>query len=529
MIKIELKDNLYDIIKKIQNNSWKIVEISIPIGHKILYNKYALWAIKEFFKDKKIIIFTNDIISRKLLKELGFKYTSNKNILQNNYSFFEYLWYEIKKFFPKKKNNFDPRKKFLKFYKQKYNFKFFSIILVISFLIFLYLFFFIFNKTYVEIIPEYQVKNYVKNFIFTEKNNNIFTKDIIWLKKFEVEVQLKEKINTTWIKQSLANRARWEILLVNKLPQDIKLRSHTRLKAPNGVIYELTNWVKIPKAKKNKNNTLIPWTIKAEIIAKERNYKWELVGSKWNFFEKNVIFTIPGLDSWLQDKIFATTIWAIKWWKDIFEKVVAKDDIKNAKKFFIEELQKQAIKKIRQSIQDFNTKNSLSYKILQIDNIFEFSDLKVNLPNLNQWDKIDSFEISWSIKLKTYAFNSQELISKIKNEIKKYILEDKESLLYINTNQITIFPKIWVIYRQNNPVKIKASVEVEYVVEYNFENNNSNYIKRLKQLIAGLPKQKAEKILINEDKISNAKIRIRPFFIKNVSKYPSNIYFSIEK
>jgi len=75
---------------------------------------------------------------------------------------------------------------------------------------------------------------------------------------------------------------------------------------------------------------------------------------------------------------------------------------------------------------------------------------------------------------------------------------------------------------------MKASVEIEYFVEYNFENNNDNYIKRLKNTIAWLTKQQAEKILINEDKISNARIDISPFFLNKVSSFFNNIKFIIE-
>jgi len=44
-----------------------------------------------------------------------------------------------------------------------------------------------------------------------------------------------------------------------------------------------------------------------------------------------------------------------------------------------------------------------------------------------------------------------------------------------------------------------------------------------------MSKEKAEKRLINESKISNARIEIRPFFVDKVSKYLSNIEFIIEK
>jgi len=85
--------------------------------------------------------------------------------------------YEVKKItskflniFLKSKKNIDPRKKILKYYKQKTHLSIFILILFFSILIFLYVFFFAVNKTYVYITPDVQVKTKAKNFIFMENS-----------------------------------------------------------------------------------------------------------------------------------------------------------------------------------------------------------------------------------------------------------------------------------------------------------------------------------------------------------------------
>ena len=42
-----------------------------------------------------------------------------------------------------------------------------------------------------------------------------------------------------------------------------------------------------------------------------------------------------------------------------------------------------------------------------------------------------------------------------------------------------------------------------------------------------MDKENAEKRLINESRISNAEIEIRPFFVDTVSKYLNNIEFIV--
>ena len=155
--------------------------------------------------------------------------------------------------------------------------------------------------------------------------------------------------------------------------------------------------------------------------------------------------------------------------------------------------------------------------------------MTVSIPEIKVWEKIDFFNVSWKIEVKTYAFNIDSVISKLKKTIESTILIGKEKLLYINDRSISIFPKIWVLYKSQNPLTIKATVEVDYNIEYNFSKENNNYTKRLKQLISTMDISKAEKTLINESKISNAKIEVRPFFVNKVSKYLNNIEFIIEK
>jgi len=546
MIKILKSDNIFDIISKIKKTNLqnKKIILNFPFWHTTLYNKIALKSLKNSFPDKKIIITTNDILAKKIWKQIWIKYSiikdssfiEKKDILKYNYSFIEYLNYEIKKIFNKiskkilkKQNNLDPRKKFLKYYKQKTNLPFFIIVLLISILIFSYVFLFSLNKTYVTITPDIQVKNKVQNFIFKEnlKDNNL-KKNFIKLKKIEKEINLKETIFTTWVKQKEKYRSSWKVIFINKYQTEIKLKNNTRLLSQNWIIYETKKWIKIPAAIKNKAWTIIPWTIETEIIASLRDNYWKITWSRWNIDWNNIIFTLPWLNTEDKKNIYAKNEWKINWWKDIFEKVLWKNDLENAKQIFTQNLKKEAIKQIQKEVENINEINNSKYKILPIDNIYNFSNIKINIPKIDKNIKTDSFEISWKITIKTYIFDINSVISKLKKSIEEKILKDKEKLWSIDNN-INIYAEKWILYRKENPLEVKATVEVEYNIEYNFLNTTNNYTKKLKQMISWLEKEKAENILINENKISNAKIEIRPFFINKVSKYLNNIEFKIEK
>jgi hypothetical protein len=58
-----------------------------------------------------------------------------------------------------------------------------------------------------------------------------------------------------------------------------------------------------------------------------------------------------------------------------------------------------------------------------------------------------------------------------------------------------------VIYKKDLPLEVKATVEIEAFYSHNFLNQKNNYIEKLKESIAGLSKEDAIKILINNPKI----------------------------
>ena len=65
--------------------------------------------------------------------------------------------------------------------------------------------------------------------------------------------------------------------------------------------------------------------------------------------------------------------------------------------------------------------------------------------------------------------------------------------------------------------EMKATFEIESIFIHDFLSIENNYIDLLRSKIRGLPKKEAEKILLNDPKVSNVEIQIRPFFINSVS------------
>lgn len=536
MIKINKTDNIYDILEKISDsNYWEKISIEIPFWHKILYNYLSLKILKNKFKNKKILIITPDINAKKFWKNLWIKYTiiknkwfiEDKNIIKYNYSFIEYFKYEIKKIFNNLKKLFFNNKKKNKIkllYKSKNNIWLFILLLIIISTIFLYIFYFAVNNTYVEIKPEISVKNKSKNFIFKEAWSIDKLKDNEEnLKVLEKTIYLEKNFFTTWIKWKENKRSRGKAEFINKNLVPYELIANTRLLSDDWLLYKITKNVKIPAWIKNADWEIIPWIKKIDIIAKMKDNSWYYIWKRWNKSWTWIILTIPWLKN-SSNKLYVKTITPLKWWVDDYEKILAKNDLENAKKILEMDLKKEAIKKIKEEIKILNETNNVTYKILWIDDIYIFNKLDIQSPKIKVWDKIKLFKLKWTINIKSYAYNVNSVMSKLQSEIQKFIIPEKEKILLINKDSIRISN---ILYRKEKPFTVKATVTIEVFLSHNFEKENDSYVERLKSSIAWLNIEKAKKILNKESKINDVKITIVPFFINKVSNFPKNIHFKI--
>jgi hypothetical protein len=85
-----------------------------------------------------------------------------------------------------------------------------------------------------------------------------------------------------------------------------------------------------------------------------------------------------------------------------------------------------------------------------------------------------------------------------------------------------------VLDRKENPLKIKATTEVDVWISFDFDNNENYYNQRLKSMILWLDNKEAMNILLNDTKINTTTIKNTPFFISKVSWNLDNIIFKIK-
>lgn len=545
MINILETDNIIDIVNKINNCQDKELILDFPYWHNILHNYMSLKILKNKAWIKRLTIVTKDLISKKIWEPLWINYsilTDNElsdwnwkqYIMKHNFSFFEYLLFEIKKYY----------NRFLRFiwkkthlneiiYKNPYNkvkawWVFFLLLWVfLSIFMLIFVFYFAVNKTYVDITPEISINTKAINMSFIESSSN---DKLFWntlqtdVKKIETTISLNHTYKTTKIDYENTKRATWEVVFINEMRDEQILKPKTRLLNIDWLIFETDDWVKIPP-KMTLSWQIVFGSVNAKITAKITDKDGKFIWIRWNLSKPQVL-TIPWL-KFNQDKIYAKLEKPTFWWEDNIVYMVWEKDIEDDKKVLSDILKKESLKKLEEKIKEESKITWINYEILWIKDILKYKDENIKLTQeIKPWQKIPSFDLYGSITAQTYIYNKDQALSQLKKVIDESLITWTDKLMFIDDKSLKTTV---VLSKEENPLRVKTTVEINMWLSYDFDNNMNNYNKRIKSIISWLTNDEAKNILLNEDRISNVNIRNTPFFIKKVSWNPNNIVLKIKR
>jgi hypothetical protein len=535
MIKVHKNDSIVDIIIKIKNNKEKEIILEFPFGHPILHNYTSLRILKTKAEKRDLIIITNDITAKKIWRKLWIKYsiTDNPDLVEYNYSFFEYFIYTFKNYFREIKDVFLHKNSdnIIWRYREKYSSSkiwYFISFLFISILLLIFIFYFAVNITYITITPEIEVKTKWKNFTFTEmaEDQIVLDENTIKLRKISKLINLTSTFWASGVSNETVANARWKVTLFNHFSDPIDLIANTRLQTGSWVVFLIEWSVSIPWSSVSWSWEVIPWKIDAFAVSRLNDIDWNITWNKWNISEWTEMF-LP----WLKDsreKIYAIAISNFSGWNDNYKKIILKQDVENAKKILRWQLENEAMKELRADILESNMRNNVEYEIFWLDWITQYTNFEIFWENnIKIWEEAESFELWWAIRITTYTYNKPLLLNKMRQTINNSLLVDIEEVLEVNSNSLRIISP--VLSRQERPFSVKTTAIVEVLYVHNFLNQSNSYINRFKWIIRWLDKDEAEKIILNSNKVSNVEIKIRPFFINKVSKINENIIFKIKE
>lgn len=544
MIQIKIDDSIIDIIDKIEAQTQEDVILDIPLGHPILHNYVSLKILKSKVKERRLVIVTNDRLGRKIGKSLWIEYSSIKNsefikqstqeiLLKHNFSYSEFIKFQIKSYIRELQQYLETNKKINTLWKYTHTYKEKSWFLVIlgAFFLSLSLLFFIYyfavTKNYVTISPETNIKKQALNFIFKENqwNNISWNNKNINIELLTKKIELTENYASSWIADNTASLSRGKIRLYNEREEEIALKEKTRVQSASGIVFEIQQSVILPPAVKDNFWKISPWMIETDVKSQVRDIQWNITGSRGNISQETSLI-LPWLSTDLQKEIYAKSIEDFSGWDDAIQRIVSEDDIQRAKSLFLEKLKSTAFEKVKQDIAQQNTINNTKKEILSGKESIRYSEATIEIEDgIEIWVEKNNFSVRGSIEMSVYVYNKEHLIQRLKTLIYEKNLEGTEKISYVDENSLRMSE---IISLQQKPFEMKATFEIEALYLHDFLHKDNTYTEQLKGKIAGLQKDEAIKVLVNDPRISNAEIVIRPFFVDTLSQIQKNIIFEIK-
>ncbi|MCH2189209.1 hypothetical protein MK079_05285, partial [Candidatus Gracilibacteria bacterium] len=384
------------------------------------------------------------------------------------------------------------------------------------------------HKTYVYITPEIKIETRSANFVFSrEQNESIFdSENTIRLQQHTGSIQLEKSFGTTGISESSIQKSSGSAILFNHLDTPIDLKIHTRVQNEAGIVYTLRDAYRLAAASYDTNGQIVASETPVDIVAKNYDIYGGFIGSRGNI-GSDVSLILPGLPEHLQSKIYAKTAGNVSGGTDTYTTTLEAEDIKKAKQILENQLRSELMKQMKKDITSDNTLNNTSNEILTLHEMIEYGMADIRISDGRKiGDEISEFNLIGNMDITLYTFDKQLIVNKLKKVVSDTIFEESEALLLIDKDSLRISH---VLSTQKNQSEIKATSEVEILVQYNFLNSEDSFVHKLKHTIASMEIGTAESMLRNNEKIQDVEIKNRPFFMGKITHIPRNIIFRIQE
>lgn len=539
-ISLSHHDNLLDIIEKVSLFPDAIVTLETE-GCPAITNFLSFRILLSRFPDRKFQVVTSDRRLKRIAESLAIRTFSKngdlefesayaeKNLLKHNFTFFEYLGYEIRKFFSYVAFRVDKRQKVYKGRKAVRDSGAALLILglVISLSLLAFIFYFAVSRTYVYITPELSVRTTSRNIVFTEKQENTIldTKNVVMVKPVEYEATMDYSFNVSTYDTGSVKSSHGNIDFYNELTTEQVFRPNTRLVSEDGLVFRTAGWIKIPPTRTASGETVVGKT-EAALYADVYDVKGDLIGVRGNIPEGTVL-SAPGL-KFNRDKIYAKTKEAFRDGQDPTIKIVTTQELAKFKDILAEKLRMKAIDGLKAKIKDMNAQLGATYDIIPIDDNIKYSEPVVTTGSgMGVGSRRSDVSLSGKAKAAAYVYDKGGAVSYLGGILRDNLLYGTEKLHTVNSDSFRITN---ILFRSDAPpFSMKATAELDASISYNFEDPTNNLTKKLKNLIVGTTEKEGTSILLNDGNVAGVKFRFSPFWLTRVSSNPDSIEFIIEK
>ncbi len=454
------------------------------------------------------------------------------NILAHNMTMWEYFLYEVKRgfsyvfFFFFKKTN---AKEKIVYMKNRMDSSLVLMIagLIVSFTLLLFIFHFAVSKTFIYISPQITVKPISANIIYSNSSSGsiLQSRNVIPLKKITLSVNHSMNFTLDTVDPNSTRNAEGRVTLYNELDTAQSLKPFTRLVTESGEVFRTKEWVNIP-ASKTLNWITEIGSAETIVIADLYDESGKIIGKRGNISAWTDLI-IPWL-KFNRDKVYAKTKENFTTGSDPKIHIVNEAEVKK----FQWILKEQLVRVARDTIQNELTQNKEKlwedYSLLMGEGI-SFTGETIEMAGWKKyWDSADEVTLNGRITVSALVFDRKQTIEYLTKIFREWLLHGTDKELAIHPETLRVANLVSREEKEND-IRIKATMEMNASITYDFENSSNQLVRHMKVLIAWLSKNDAISRLINDGHVKDIDISFSPFWIRQVSSNIDNIEFIIKK
>jgi len=236
---------------------------------------------------------------------------------------------------------------------------------------------------------------------------------------------------------------------------------------------------------------------------------------------------LPGLSADNQKKLYAESKVTFTGGKTLVNKFITREDLENAKKKMIEDLQASAKVELEAAVKEKNDSQKTNLALVSGKDAIAMGEPKVTIPANLEGQKLEAFDIQGEMVASGVTYNKDELLSILTAELKLKKSPQKR-LVYIDENSLTY--KIIEYDHTTKKIKVTATIQGREEFEISPERENGDrLIKSIKEHIVGKDIKEAESYIQNLPEIDKVKVESWPAWAPTLPGIPDNIKIEIKR
>jgi hypothetical protein len=301
-----------------------------------------------------------------------------------------------------------------------------------------------------------------------------------------------------------------EVVVINRLAEEVSLRPDTRFQNDDGIIFRTNEWVTVqPGAEQT-----VP------VTADERDIYGEYGGARGNISEPQKLF-LPGLSEpsrqYVWGEIRTPTSGGLSGYIPLVQEV----DLELAEKQITEMIVNDAKNDSEIFVERKNRLEDNDLVLLPGNEFLDLEILEIELPEELIGQNIDSFTVRSRMRVKMIAYSNKEMESILTGALEKAIDPGMELVSVENKG---FSPEVLNISDDKSRVKITISARgVEaYVIESKSENG-VRFVNEVKEETIGQSVREARQLIENMEEVDTVEIKLWPPFPSRLPRLPENI------